>query len=453
MLTLFSLVATFLGLQITRADLALSYLRFEESFAAKPTAAARLADVNRRFDRATLAYFAGNMPEALQQIDALTESVLPPKPQRALARSLRVRVEPLVQVGLPPASVSVTMTSLYNPPGGEGANRLVLRILNSKGKAVGETSFTATSHKDFRLDIPIKPDLAAPGAYVVELGWGSGALRVGRWFVLDRPLEATREGNERRLSSIQAKGTQMRQALASCRARNRLLTAEEQATSAWLLADLHSLTNAVSAEIEGLEQGRDPYAKLLGDTWRVFSHEGKDLPFRVYAPKQALKGPVPVVFALHGAGGDENMFFNAYGAGAIKRLADKHGFLVVTPDTMALSRAPEIFPMLLELLSKEYEVGRVYLLGHSFGAGLTVQLGVRNLNKVAAICCFSGGGPSRALMPPTLMFFGDLDPLAKPPGQSVGDMEVKVIRNYGHTLIVGAKLDEAIRWLLSKGKG
>lgn len=41
--------------------------------------------------------------------------------------------------------------------------------------------------------------------------------------------------------------------------------------------------------------------------------------------------PRPLLVVLHGAGGDENMFPEAYGAGIIKRIAEKHGLLVASP--------------------------------------------------------------------------------------------------------------------------
>ncbi len=56
------------------------------------------------------------------------------------------------------------------------------------------------------------------------------------------------------------------------------------------------------------------------------------VPVRLRAPEAARKGePLPLVIALHGAGGSENLFFDGYGRGLVADLAAARGWLVVAP--------------------------------------------------------------------------------------------------------------------------
>ena len=121
---------------------------------------------------------------------------------------------------------------------------------------------------------------------------------------------------------------------------------------------------------------------------------------------------MPLVVALHGAGGDENMFFSAYGDGKIKDLADQHGFVVVTPETNSVSRSAERFDHLVAEISADYAIDpkRIYLIGHSMGGFATVSLTGARSDKIAAACCLAGGNkPRRETIPPMLIISGSLD--------------------------------------------
>ena len=53
---------------------------------------------------------------------------------------------------------------------------------------------------------------------------------------------------------------------------------------------------------------------------------------RVQVPRDMKKGQsVPLVLALHGAGGSENMFFDGYGDGKVARLCAERGWLLAAP--------------------------------------------------------------------------------------------------------------------------
>jgi predicted esterase len=279
-------------------------------------------------------------------------------------------------------------------------------------------------------------------------------------------LDAIAARNSQELKSIDAATPALEQAKASCAARNRLLSDNPSPeNTAQLLFDPNQLANEVAAEIEALANGDNPYANRKGDYWRVLQAGAKESPMRVYLPESADPSkPLPLVVAFHGAGGDENMFMDAYGAGVIKETADQHGFLLVTPRTYDYggNNIGEMFDALIEAVGYDYDIdpSRIYVLGHSMGGGATNNLINARPNMIAAaapICGFRQLTTSAEETPPTLVIAAELDPLARParvePGaQKAIDaglpVEYKLIKNYGHTLVVGDIMHDTIDWLL-----
>ena len=120
-------------------------------------------------------------------------------------------------------------------------------------------------------------------------------------------------------------------------------------------------------------------------------------PVRLEVPKGLKKGtPVPAVFALHGAGGSENMFFDGYGDGLVAKLAIERGWLVVATRA-GLFGGPDV-PAVLDALAKVYPIDakRVFILGHSMGAAQTAATLGRAPERFAAAACLGGGGGVKA---------------------------------------------------------
>lgn len=176
---------------------------------------------------------------------------------------------------------------------------------------------------------------------------------------------------------------------------------------------------------------------------------------------------LPVVVALHGAGGNEHMFLEAYGAGRLVALADALGFVVISPFTPGVAADPGALEALLNGADEEHPIDRdrVFLVGHSMGAGAAWSLATRQPEAVRAVACIAGpcggGVPAGggADLPPLLAVGGALDPLAAPDrmrdaveaGQREGvEAELRILETQGHTLIVGAVLDEVVTWLLAR---
>lgn len=123
-------------------------------------------------------------------------------------------------------------------------------------------------------------------------------------------------------------------------------------------------------------------------------------PCRLFVPKGLdPKKPVPLVVAMHGMGGSENLFFDGYGAGHIKKLCEKRGWLCVCPRAglgFGLSPAPP-YGEIVDELAKRYPVDakRVFVVGHSMGSGMAVDAAQKYPGKFAALACLAGGGKVR----------------------------------------------------------
>lgn len=170
-------------------------------------------------------------------------------------------------------------------------------------------------------------------------------------------------------------------------------------------------------------------AKPVGDQHReyVFAPTGQKLPYRFYVPTTwDGKSSLPIVLFLHGAGANERTYLDT-ADGLVRKLAEQHGYIVVSPlgftpmgaygnplrlpavfgdsATAAAQRAAvtperrrelalselEVITV-LELVTEEYgaDRARTFLAGHSMGSGGTWHLAARYPERWRAIAPMSG---------------------------------------------------------------
>lgn len=135
-------------------------------------------------------------------------------------------------------------------------------------------------------------------------------------------------------------------------------------------------------------------ASKTGQYWMTLSTAKGEAPIRVFVPAQAKEGkPLPIVVAMHGAGGTENMFFDAYGHGEVVRQCEKRGWLLVAPRANFIGSAP--IAAIVDELAKRYPVDmrHVFLVGHSMGAGQVMSLAQQSPERWAGVAAL--GGSSR----------------------------------------------------------
>lgn len=456
---------------VTRQDLAATYLEFETSYFNDPPADADVERLNREFDRASVMFFTGNNAGAVRALDELTTTRTGRTAAATrVATSLKLIFDPPVyhQGAAPPV---VRVAGLYLLDALSAApTPLRLRLRGADGAVAFEQSFVALARPFGYVDVTFQLTENArslvTGWYRVELVTASDAtVPVRRLAIVARSLDEVRAQNEALLAELNPATPALRDAFSICKARNALLSdrpAEDNSTQ--FLSDPLALSDDVAHELADLRAGRLPYRRRAGDYWRVAPVEGAVIPMRVYVPVAAAgEERRPLLIALHGAGGDENMFFEGYGAGAIRTLADELNFIVAAPLTYLMIGNPASLDRVIGTLRADYAIDddRIYLLGHSLGVVAAAGLARNRPDMIAAVATFAGTltYSGATTVPPTLALVGALDPLSSPErAQRAAEsaaaaglpVDFRVIENYGHTLVVGDRLREAVEWLLAR---
>jgi len=166
-----------------------------------------------------------------------------------------------------------------------------------------------------------------------------------------------------------------------------------------------------------------------GDQHRryLFTPTGAEMPYRIYVPTTwDGKKSLPIVLFLHGAGANESTYLDIAG-GLLRQLAEKHGYIVVSPlgftplgaygnplrlpgvfgeSATAAAQRAAITPerqreldlseleviTVLEIVTEEYRAdrSRTFLAGHSMGSGGVWHLAARYPERWRAIAPMSG---------------------------------------------------------------
>lgn len=166
-----------------------------------------------------------------------------------------------------------------------------------------------------------------------------------------------------------------------------------------------------------------------GDLHReyVFPPTGESMPYRLYVPTDwDGQDALPVLLFLHGAGADENSYMDM-ADGLLPRLAEEHGYIVVSPlgfrplgaygnplrlpavfgeSEAAASQRAAVTPerrrelalseleviTALEIVTEEYgaDRSRIFLAGHSMGSGGAWHLLARYPERWRAVAPMSG---------------------------------------------------------------
>jgi poly(3-hydroxybutyrate) depolymerase len=175
--------------------------------------------------------------------------------------------------------------------------------------------------------------------------------------------------------------------------------------------------------------GAQPAAPVIGDQHReyVFAPTGETLPYRFYVPTTwDGESALPILLFLHGAGANESTYLDM-SDGLLLRLAEAHGYIVVSPlgfrplgaygnplrlpavfgeseaaadqraavtperrRELALSELDVI--TVLEMVTEAYgaDRARTFLAGHSMGSGGAWHLAARYPERWRAVAPMSG---------------------------------------------------------------
>lgn len=293
--------------------------------------------------------------------------------------------------------------------------------------------------------------------------------QLATWRDLDRErLDQEREALEARLARALVKMPDLVDIASIAFARLSKLRSDDAADTLRLVEPFDRFREEVASEVAAICRGVDPYRGRSGDSWQAITKRtvwrADDLPnnlipYRIVIPSQRRPDErFPLVIAFHGAGGDENMFPFAYGAGELARLAEAKRFVLMSPLTYPFLWRTEYFSKLTTRAEHlaPIDLRRVYLLGHSLGCGVTETITSRHHESIAAIALFAGNTLQSIRKRPTIAFFGKNDPLLA--ARFLGSLanradqdglSLRVIEDRGHTLFVGERLEEAVDFLLT----
>lgn len=476
-----------------RGDLGAAYLRFERAVAAAAKDPATRRRANTVFDALTSDFFAGRFDRALGRLAEIEGDLAGDAPdaqgrsERAFLASHRFEVEPRLAAREHARTFAVRAVALDGMPVGTRPTRIVLR--QGAREFAAAIVPAAQGGASFACAIEVDAPLTSGSVEFVARMESLGDVVIGRAFLLESAPAVLRDALMARIDALAARsGDPARgprdaalggpspdassdaspdaSTMASLRARHELAFGTfDRGKSADLLADPSALATSLAREIEDASAGRRPYA-VAGDTWRVLRVLGTDLPVRQFVPEG--DGPFPLIVAFHGAGGDENLFFDGYGGGRLLTIARQRGIAVVCPPTVPFGLSPNVLSKFLEELAKDvpFDPTRVGLIGHSLGAVTASRLAVLRPDSVNGAVCIAGFADlaRNVAPPPRMVYLAELDPLfpldatrtavesaqARDNAVTPDSVTLKVIPHEGHTLVVGEVLDQALDWLLAR---
>jgi polyhydroxybutyrate depolymerase len=160
-------------------------------------------------------------------------------------------------------------------------------------------------------------------------------------------------------------------------------------------------------------RAQSPAPRVAGTASRVnVTAGGRERSFVLYVPK-SLKPHAPLLFVLHGSGGDGASMREVTGY-EFDMLADAQGFLVVYPDgyeetwndcrkasphparRMHIDDEGFIQAMIAkEALEHGADKGRVFAVGHSNGGQLAFRLALEQPERFAGVAAISAGLPTQ----------------------------------------------------------
>ena len=141
-----------------------------------------------------------------------------------------------------------------------------------------------------------------------------------------------------------------------------------------------------------VENGKPWLSTRSGDFSCSLSVIDQVLPMRLQVPAGlTMEKPAPLIIAYHGAGGSENMWFEAYGAGKLPRLAASRGFIVAA---LRSGGGRVGIGAITEALAKHWPIDRtrIVVIGHSMGASQAIAAVTREPQFIRAVGIFGGGG-------------------------------------------------------------
>lgn len=387
-------VGTGLHAQGSRHELGLRLRAFERHLAKEQDAKRRDAAFVQ-LERAVQAFFRLDMPRVGAAVDAadVALSGREASPAERFARTLQLRLGARL-VDAKSATVSLGLSSLYEPGEPFDASRLTLAYRAHAGAAWQRQPLA---------ELPASFELEFAG---LPVGDHAFAWRVeeGDQLVLERSMAfAAAKDLDARLGAVLAASKSARklspQSIESVTlpALANLLRTTQRRTAYETELRGHALLLEAERLVAWLDGSRDQklYRADRSGSFHLRVPAGnRVVSTRFFAP-EVDEGARPIVVALHGAGGSENLFFDGYGDGLCVELARERGWFVASPrNGMGFVDCAS----LVDALASRYPIDRerVFVVGHSMGAMQTMQNASRDPARYRAVAPIAGGGTAKS---------------------------------------------------------
>jgi pimeloyl-ACP methyl ester carboxylesterase len=405
---------------ISRADLAVRLIETEMCWEAHRESAEARLRATRPLSEGVTAFFSGRFDALARNLTLACVALradAPPTPEMLYAGSLGVRLPRVVDKdALERGEVALRCQLFAFYDADKPSAPLQLRWQASR---LGETRPISEG----TLDAP-EPGAAATlltrapeGDYEVrfELRHGEQVLRQWRQtFSVIAQLDARVEALARAAESHDDAAPVERMTVLNAREVLRNAQKGDSPETFYPLLRLLQLAEQITA---GWEEGKSGWRAAPGDYWMATLYRERKVAFRLFIPKQFQPNrPIPLVVALHGAGGNEHLFFEGCGLGIVLKEAEKRGWAVIAPRAEAglthIGGALEAAQQLLPI-----DPARIYLMGHSMGGAHSFAAIAQFPDRFRAVAIFAGAGQ------PTQV------PADLPILMTVGEQELGMLKN------------------------
>ncbi len=377
---------------INRADLAVRLLEMEACWETHRTSEEARQRATQTLSDGITAFFANRLPVLTRQLTitcARLRSADEPSPEMIYAGTIGTRFQRVVDTKAyesDPELRRVRVFSYYEATPPAKPLALTLKVLN--GTQVAEQMFAEWQPDGQPLVLPPLPE----GDYRVRFELNHQGTRLRAW---ELPLSVVNRLNER-LDALQqaldahpdADSTER----ATVKMTHEVIQACTTGSQPETLYPLLKQLQFADALVQGWKRNARGWEPKPGDYWMATSYANGTHYFRLYLPKQFQPDkPIPLVVALHGAGGNEHLFFEGYGLGQVLKEAEKYGWAVVAPRTSSsLNHVWGSMEAVGKLIKVDPE--RIYLMGHSMGGAQSFAVLAQRAERFRAVAIFAGAG-------------------------------------------------------------
>ncbi|MBI1762229.1 MAG: alpha/beta fold hydrolase [Acidobacteria bacterium] len=340
-------------------------------------------------------FFGFKLSEAARELDAARMDLRwpnEPTPFARWAESLFVkpdsRLFDAAELALP-----YTVNQAYQAPGGIQPQATKLRLTLLRGKQV-----VGAPYETKLGTLPLNDKLLFKGLAEADYTLRHEILLNNKLLASSEQTISVVSKLKERLEQLQKSATALPQISTDGESARALVNQLEQlAQKAALETNLPAARLLAESEhaLREAGLGRSFYGqRKTGQFWLTLVLPGSAVPVRLLAPAAVKSGArLPLVIAMHGAGGSENMFFDGYGQGKIATLSEARGWLLVSPRGSP-GFTPNRASQIIDAIDKLYPVDRqrVFVLGHSMGASQAIASASATPNRFAAVAALGGGG-------------------------------------------------------------